>query len=69
MYISFFFVVICFMYIQALPSPRHVTESRLCMVLVETTKNAWSHITYPALQLSLNFIIFQTTYHSQFMMK
>jgi hypothetical protein len=55
--------------IYRLHPPCQITESHLCMVLPEAPENAQFHVTYLALQLTLNFIIFQTMFHCQFMMK
>jgi hypothetical protein len=51
MYIPFFFVI-CLMYIQASPpTPHHLTESCLCVIILEAPKNAQAHVKFLALLL------------------
>lgn len=37
------------------PPPCHLTEFRLCMVLLEASENARFHVTFLALQMPFNF--------------
>jgi hypothetical protein len=46
----------------------HLTESCHCTVLLEAPENAQSHVTYLALHLSFNFIIWMT-FHCHCVMK
>jgi hypothetical protein len=55
--------------IYRLHPPHPITESRLCMLLLEGPENEQFHVTCLIFQLTLSFIIFQTAFHCLFMMK
>jgi hypothetical protein len=67
-HLSFYFYLIDVHISLTPPHPQSLTESCLCIVILEAPENAQSHVTFLALQLPFNFIVFQTTFHCHCMM-
>jgi hypothetical protein len=63
------FLLLSSWWIYWLQPPRPVTESRLCVILLEEPEKTWSHVTNLTFQLLFNFIVLQTTLHCHLLMK